>query len=93
MDVAGDAGVFLSDLGVPAVSGLMSGQVLLDKPDEDILNGNAVSREYMITFALVDFPSLVINSAITVAGVAYTLREHPHVTDDGVFAVVRLKKT
>lgn len=93
MDTSADAGVFLADLGVPATVGTTTANVLWDTPDQDILSGHAMTREYAITFRVTDFPTLAMGNTVTIASQAYTVREPPHAEDDAVFAVARLQKT
>ena len=91
MDTAADAGLFLADLGILATSGADSGRVLLDSPDQDILSGHGVTREYAMTYEVAAFPTLGFGDSVIIEGTTYTVRAPPHAEDDGVFAVARLE--
>lgn len=50
-------------------------QVLLDQPDEEILDGRVFSREYAILYRIDQLIGLKPGEVITVDGIAYTVRE------------------
>lgn len=85
---------FLADFGVPCTAGSTSFVALLDQADEllDLTRVAAHSREYLITYRT-SAVSLTRGQAVTVDGVAYTLREAPRQVDDGAFSRALLSKT
>lgn len=84
--------VFLNDFGVPVRFGSRSVTGILDMPTE-VLSGNMVlSTDYQLTFKTSALPGLGYNSAITVAGVAYTVKSVRQV-DDGSFSIADIQKT
>jgi hypothetical protein len=89
-----DLDVFLADMGTPCVAGAVNFQALLDQPDEllDLSRVSAHSREYLITYRS-SAVTLTRGQAVTVAGVAFTVREAPRHIDDGAFSRVLLSKT
>jgi hypothetical protein len=82
---------FLADFGVTAVFGSATAQVILDMPDQSILGDMQLSTEYAITYAAADLAGLKHGSAITVDGVAYTVREVTRMEDGRMVRAV-LKK-
>jgi hypothetical protein len=91
MNITGDLTAFLADFGV-AVTGpsTTSGLGILNQPDK--VFGDFMSTEYELTVKTSDFPALVKGDSVTVASVAYTVRETAK-EDDGAFTKVRLTKT
>lgn len=89
-----DLSPYLADFGV-AVTGpsTSSGLGILDQPDR-IFNDavGIISTEYLLTIRTSDFPQLKDGDSMTVAGVAYTVREAQKI-DDGSFSKVLLSKT
>lgn len=83
--------VFLYDFGVPVVSGAYSGSGIIDMPSEIIAGGMVLTTDYQLTVNTSDFPTLARGDAITVEGVAYTVRE-ARMADDGKFTNVFLSK-
>ena len=59
----------------PALLG--SAQVMVDfrAPDEEVLSGMGVSRDYSIRYPLSWMPDLVAGSTITISGQTYRARE------------------
>jgi len=84
--------VFLADFGVTVVSGSTTGKGILDMPTEIVAGGMVLTTDYALTFKTATFPSLGYNSAITVDGTAYTVRE-VRLQDDGKFSIAYLQKT
>ena len=64
-----------ADFAVSATFGAQTAQVLLDTPDQETLDGRAVSREYAITYRADQLTGLTTGNAVTVDGAAYTVRE------------------
>jgi hypothetical protein len=84
--------VFLSDFGATVVSGGTTGKGILDMPTEIVAGGMVLTTDYALTFKTATFPALGYGSALTVDGVAYTVRE-VRLQDDGVFSIAYLQKT
>jgi hypothetical protein len=87
--------VFLADFGVACTSGASSFKGILDAPDDTLSMGgvNLLSTMYQLTVHASDVQTANIKSgtAITVAGVAYVVRDVLSV-DDGVFNHLTLTK-
>lgn len=83
---------FLNDFGSTVVFGALTVKGILDMPTE-VLSGNMVlSTDYQLTFKTSALPNLGYGSAVTVAGVAYTVKSVRQV-DDGTFSIADLQKT
>lgn len=50
-------------------------QVILDTPDEELIDGRVLSREYVITYRADQLTGLKGGETVTVSGTAYTVRE------------------
>ena len=83
---------FLYDFGVNCTAGAVTGLGILDMPSQIIANDMVLSTDYMLTARASDFGNLVYGNAITVASVAYTVRE-TRLIDDGSFVEIALQKT
>lgn len=84
---------FLADFGVPVVSGALSGVGLFNCPDQVIGGAFAsVSTEYTVEVKTSVFGALTHNSAITVDGVAYTVKRVPEKLGDGAFCRIYMEK-
>ena len=83
---------FLNDFGVSCTAGAVTGLGILDMPSQIIANDMVLSTDYMLTARASDFGNLVYGDAITVASVAYTVRE-TRLIDDGSFVEIALQKT
>ena len=83
---------FLYDFGVSCTSGATTALGILDMPSQIIANDMVLSTDYMLTARASDFGNLVYGDAITVASVAYTVRE-TRLIDDGSFVEIALQKT
>ena len=84
-----DSAAFLADFGLPVVFGAHTGLGILDRPDLALLGGMQLSTDYALTVRTADFPGLKSGDALTVAGVAYRVRE-AKAHDDGIFTVAAL---
>jgi hypothetical protein len=91
--LAEDFDAFLADFGVACVAGAVTFMGVLDQPDElvEFQRANAHSREYELTYRTA-VATLTRGQTLTVAGVAYTVREAPRQVDDGAFSRVLLSK-
>lgn len=83
---------FLADFGVPVRAGSVVGTGILDMPSEIIAGGMVLTTDYQLTARADQFGTLKRGDAITVAGVAYNVRE-ARLQDDGAFVIVYLSKT
>ena len=84
-------GVFLQDWGVPVVFGAIDATGILDEPTDELVGGMVITIDYKLTFATADLPGLDAEDAITVNGVAYTVRRVKTVSD-GQFSEAILSK-
>lgn len=90
--IAESPDAFLTDFGVPVVFGALTVNGILDMPTE-VLSGNMVlSTDYQLTFRTSALPNLAYASAITVGGVAYTVKSVRQI-DDGTFSIADIQKT
>lgn len=92
-----DSGTFLADFGQavswsPSVGGaVVTGLMLFDQPDE-VLEGDTLSRQYLVTFETTAWPGLRRGESLVTAGTTYKLRTDPRRVEDGVFSAVNLSK-
>jgi hypothetical protein len=93
MAVVEDLAAFLADFGVPCSAGATSFTALLDQPDElmDLSRAGAHSRQYELTYRTAAV-ALTRGQAVTVNGLAYTVREAPRQVDDGTFSRALVSK-
>ena len=80
-----------ADFGVTATYGVLTAQVLLDMPDQQIFGDMQMSTEYAITYKTSDLTGLKRTDSITVAAIAYTVREVTRL-DDGALMHATLSK-
>lgn len=91
------AGIFLADFGsstrwTPSAGGAaVTGLMLLDRPDE-VLDGEAISRQYQVQFTTAAWPGLKRGEVLVIDGASYRLRTDPRQLDDGLFATALLTK-
>jgi hypothetical protein len=85
--------VFLqtTEFAVAVTNGTTATTGILDMPSEIIAGNMIISTDYALTIKASVYPSLGYGSSLTVAGVAYTVRE-VRLQDDGAFKVVYLQK-
>lgn len=83
--------VFLQDWGIPVQFGAISAIGILDQPTDELVGGMVITIDYKLTFATADLPGLDADAALTVAGVAYTVRRVKTLTD-GQFSEAILSK-
>lgn len=91
MPLSEDLSVFLSDFGVSVTAGPVSGLGILDMPTQVIADGQVLSTDYALTCRADQFGNLLYGDAVTVGGVAYSVRETRRL-DDGAFVEVALMK-
>ena len=65
---------------------------ILDMPSQVLLSDAILSTDYTLTAKASDFGKLQYGDAITVAGVAYTVRE-TQLIDDGAMVQLGLQRT
>lgn len=69
-DAAASAGLLIR-----AVSGSLEVMVDFRAPDEDVLDGLGVNRNYTIRYPLSRLPLLAAGNALDIAGITYRVRE------------------
>lgn len=83
---------FLDDFGVSVTANGTTGLGILDMPGEYVADGRVITNEYLLRAETSKFGSVTYGDSMTVAGVAYEVREAPLLVDDGVFCLVLLTK-
>ena len=83
---------FLEDFGVSVTANGTTGLGILDMPGEYVADGRVITNEYLLRAETSKFGSVTYGDSMTVAGVAYQVREAPLLVDDGVFCLVLLTK-
>jgi hypothetical protein len=83
---------FLEDFGVSVTANGTTGLGILDMPGEYVADGRVITNEYLLRAEASKFGSVTYGDSMTVAGVAYEVREAPLLVDDGVFCLVLLTK-
>lgn len=91
MAVSEDLAGFLSDFGVPVVFGATTALGILDEPTEVIAGGMVLTVDYQLTFRTADLLGMGYQSAVTVGGASYIVRE-VRAQDDGSFSIAYLSK-
>lgn len=92
-----DIAVFFEDFGVTASLTPSGGGdtetaiVIFDAPDEEILGGQSLSREYLITYASGNLPSAASGETVTISSLDYYIRDVRKI-DDGSVIEARLSK-
>lgn len=69
-DAAASAGLLIR-----AVSGSLEVMVDFRAPDEDVLDGLGVNRNYTIRYPMSRLPLLAAGNALEIAGITYRVRE------------------
>ena len=70
----------------------LTANVMLDKPDEDILGGRVSSTDYVMTLPASKFPGIARNLTVSIDGVTYNVREVKQI-GDGAIKTVSLSKS
>lgn len=91
MPLSEDLSVFLNDFGVTCTAGAVTALGILDMPSQIISGDMVLSTDYSLTARAADFGGLKYGDSITVAAVAYTVRE-TRLIDDGAFVEIGLQK-
>lgn len=92
MALTEDLDIFLADFGVSCTAGAVTAKGILDMPNQVISDGMVLTTDYTLTARASNFGNLIRGNAITVDGVAYTVRE-TMLIDDGKFVQIALQKT
>jgi hypothetical protein len=92
MAITEDLNLFLDDFGVSCTAGAVSALGILDMPTQVVAGEMVLSTDYTLTARAADFGGLKYGDSITVATVAYTVRE-TRLIDDGAFVEIGLQKT
>lgn len=91
MAVSENLAGFLADFGVPVIFGATTALGILDEPTEVIAGGMVLTVDYQLTFKTADLLGMGYQSAVTVGGVSYLVRE-VRAQDDGNFSIAYLSK-
>ena len=92
MALTEDLSVFLQDFGVTCTAGSTTALGILDMPGQVVANGMVITTDYTLTAKAADFGGLLYGDLITVAGLAYSVREN-RLLNDGAFCEISLSKT
>lgn len=92
MAITEDLNLFLDDFGASCTAGAISALGILDMPTQVLAGEMVLSTDYTLTARASDFGGLKYGDSITVATVAYTVRE-TRLIDDGAFVEIGLQKT
>lgn len=84
--------LFFADFGVSVVAGAVTGLGLLNMPGELVADGMIITTDYSLRCEASKFSALAYGTAMTVAGIGYTIREN-RLIEDGVFCEITLQKT
>lgn len=91
METAAELAAFLTDFGKPVVCGAVTTTGILDMPGAVQLGDQVTSTDYALRYLTSTLPDLDHDDALTVDGVAYTVRFVLPVTD-GKFSIATLQK-
>jgi hypothetical protein len=91
MALTEDLNLFLEDFGVSCTAGAVSALGILDMPSQIISGDMVLSTDYSLTARAADFGGLKYGDSITVAAIAYQVRE-TRLIDDGAFVEIGLQK-
>ena len=91
MALTEDLSGFFNDFGVSCTAGAVSALGILDMPTQVLAGDQVLSTDYTLTAKASDFGNLLYGDSITVAGVAYTVRE-ARLIDDGAIVELGLQK-
>jgi hypothetical protein len=91
MALTEDLNLFLDDFGVSCTAGAVTALGILDIPSQIISGDMVLSTDYSLTARAADFGGLKYGDSITVATIAYQVRE-TRLIDDGAFVEIGLQK-
>ena len=92
MALTEDLNIFVDDFGLSCTAGATTANGILDMPSQVISDGMVLTTDYTLTARASAFCTLIRGDAITVAGIAYTVRE-TMLVGDGAFVQIALQKT
>lgn len=87
-----DLSAFFADFSVVAQYGTLSGPVLLDAPEHDVLNGMATTRAYSMTYQAAQFSGLQHGDQIKIGDKNYSVIA-VNSQDDGALRVATLQRS
>lgn len=80
--------------GVSVIWGAVSAEAILEQNTEMVIGDQVLSLEYALhNLPTASFGGIAHGDAVTVNGVAYTVRHAPMLIGDGQFCIVALSKT
>lgn len=91
MPLTEDLSVFFNEFAVTVSKGAVTGKGIFDSPTAVMGDGSILSNEYMVTLQTSVFGTPLYGDAMTVDGVAYTVRDS-RLIDDGKLVEVFLAK-
>lgn len=92
MPLTEDLNIFVDDFGVSCTAGATTANGILDMPSQVISNGMVLTTDFTLTARTSAFGNLISGDAITVDGIAYTVRE-TMLLDDGQFVQLGIQRT
>lgn len=93
MALSDDNSVFVGgEFGTTCTAGAITAKAILSQPTEVVLDGMVLFSDFTLIAKAIDFGSLKVNDSITVAGVAYTVRE-TRFSVDGEIVTIAIQKT
>ena len=94
MAFAEDMSVFFNqaEFALAAVWGGYTANVMLDKPDEDVLGGRVSSTDYLATMPAASLPGISRDETFSIDGATYKVRE-VKLLGDGAVKTLSLTKT
>ena len=84
--------LFFADFGVSFTAGAVSGMCIKDEPGLNILGNQIIEVGHQVIVKSSLFGALLYGDAVTVNGVAFTVKEVMPV-EDGAFSLITLEKT
>lgn len=87
-----DLDVFFADFDNRVVAAGRSFAGILDAPADIVADGTVLTTDYRLTCKASDAGTLGYQDAVTIDGVAYTVRENTPI-DDGRMCVISLTRT
>lgn len=90
--ITDDASLYLQDFGKTVVIGTASGLGILDAPGDRIIGDMVMAVDYALTVPASLASGVKYGTALTVDGVAFTVKENQP-QQDGLFHVLMLEKS
>jgi hypothetical protein len=84
MAFAENMAVFFNDAEFADVAtwGVLTANVIFDTPTDDVLGGQAIANQYVVTLPASGLPNIARNAVVVINSVSYTVRE-VRLTGDG----------